>query len=119
MKKIHCFLLVLVMCAVSLFSYALQGQGKVVEIKSCGGANLSNWVSFVFFKLSDGNWFGIYANNTYAGLDSNFNHSILLTAFTMQLDVEVNATYGSITSCGTTAPMLWNKTTDYLRIIRP
>lgn len=113
---------ILLVCLILVFSplsHALQGQGKVEEIKSCGGAQLNGWVSFVFFKLTDGNWFGIYANNTSAGLDSNFNHSLLLTAFSMQLDVEVNANYGALTSCGTTASMLWDNTTDYLRIVRP
>ena len=120
MKKVLIISQFLLVILFSPFNYAATGLGKVEEIKSCGSGDPDpGWMNYIFFKLSDDKWFGIFANHTSAGYDSNFNHSILLTAFSMNLDVEVNATYNTRTSCGVTANMLWNKSTDYLKITQP
>lgn len=115
MKKLLLVIPLFLILAFSPVSHALQGQGKVEDIKICGSGITHGWQNYVFFKLSDGNWFGIYANhNTNGGAEGNFMHSLLLTAFSMQLDVEANFSETTLTLCGITANMFWNNTTDYL-----
>lgn len=101
-------------------SFALEGQGKIVEIQSCGsGLPDTTWRNYIFFKLTDGNWFGVYGNHGVGDYDSSLNHAILLTAFSMRLDVEVKATYSVVTGCGITASMHYANLNDYLRIVHP
>lgn len=121
MKKLLIVAQFVMLIAFSSSSYALEGQGKIVEIQSCGsGLPASSWRNYFFFKLTDDNWFGLYGNHGTGDYDSNLNlnHSLLLTAFSMQLDVEVKATYSVITGCGITASIHYANSNDYLRIVR-
>ncbi|MEZ5525273.1 MAG: hypothetical protein R3E62_10000 [Pseudomonadales bacterium] len=120
MNKIVPVISLFLILVFSPLSHALQGQGKVEEIKICGtGSSSYGWYNYVFFKLSDGNWFGIYGNNENRNAEMNFNHSVLLTAFSMGLDVEVKANYGVVTACDTTVEMMFNNAVDILRVVRP
>jgi len=119
MKKVLIMIQFFLLIAFSSQSYALEGQGKIVEVKTCGtGGTAYGWYNHVFFKLSDGNWFAFPGNNENRMAESNFNHSIVLMAFSMNLDVEVSATYSVINFCNTSASVLFNKSTDSLRVVR-
>ncbi len=61
-RKVLVFGLVLAASAVSNVALALEGMGTVEEIRICANSHATSHKTFMFYRLSDGNWFGIYAN---------------------------------------------------------
>lgn len=101
---------------------AVVGAGTVEEVMSCStGHPNPGWKQALLFKLSDGNWFGVYADyqsTTAADQDSNFAVSMVLTAFTSRLPVSVKFNYQTNTFCGMSVPMFWDTAGDYIKIAR-
>jgi len=102
---------------------AKDGQGTIEEIVNCSqnpvGYNF--WGQLLLFKLSDGNWFGTYADYyTKASTDypTDFATSMVLMAFASKLPVSVRANYSTATHCGQAVSMFHVKKDDYIKIAR-
>ena len=122
MKKVI-FLSIFVFVIFVKSSHALDGQGTIEEILTCGTGD-TRWKQILMYRLSDGNWFGVYADwkgenaaqEAYAR-ESNTDTSLVLLAFTSGKAVQVRANYSVHTGCGHTVHMTWNTKDDYIKII--
>lgn len=100
-------------------SFALDGVGTIEEVRLCSYPN-SNWKNMLFFRLSDGNWFGVYghfrASSSAAYGGDSPGQSLVLLAYANNHTVNVRATYATFTQCGVTANMLFDKAGDYVAV---
>ncbi len=122
MKKLNLLILVLVCWISSNSVFALEGTGTIQEIRMCTYSTPgSSHKNFIFFRLSDGGWYGLYghyvavANGTYSGGDTP-SQSIVFLAYANNHRVSVRATYTAKTECNVTAPMIWDGGGDYISI---
>lgn len=105
-------------------SYALDGAGTVEQIRICtriDGLQDNPWTRIGLFKLSDGNWFGVYMNHTQStatDYDDNTIYSLALLAFTANYQVNVRANYTTHTACGIQATFLWSAEGDYIELLK-
>ena len=110
------------MMLVSPMAHALDGAGTIEEVMNCGtGQPDPGWKQVLLFKLSDGKWFGIFADHISSAAsdyDSDSAVSMVLTAFTARLPVSVSISYQNRTFCEITAAMHWSKAGDYIKIAR-
>ncbi len=96
------------------------GTGQIVAVRDCiTGATA--WRSTTLFKTDDDKWFGIYTNyyaatQTNLSLQSNPALSLVMLAFAGGHEVEVRASFITLTSCGISATYLWNAVGDYIHV---
>lgn len=102
-------------------AFALDGEGTIEEVRVCSFGH-DNWMNYVFFRLSDGTWFGTYGTYHNSSASSKGPNSTVvstvLTAFSGGHPVDVRATYATKTECGVTAEMLWKTDGDYISMTR-
>jgi len=102
---------------------AKDGQGTIEEIINCGTGQTGNpsWKQYLLFKLSDGNWFGIYADyggSAASDYDSNVATSMVLMAFSSKLPLKIRFNHHIGTYCGESVAMFWANKDDYMKIAR-
>lgn len=99
-------------------AYALDGTGKIVEVRSCV-VNVS-WKSRVQFKLSDGNWFAV--NAVHHGSPNIYSDTVspalVMMAFSADYTVNVRATANVSTCGGITTNDVYTTANDYIHVIK-
>ncbi len=124
MRNYFLLLAFFVLLASHTNSVASEGNGTIKEVEVCGyGEPKGSWRNVVLFKLSDGNWFGVYGNHGSTTFASSFDDtpsaSLVMLAFSTGWEVSVRATYRTGTFCNKTLDMLWDNSGDYIRVKRP
>lgn len=101
----------------SATTFAVEAEGTIDEIRGCGLGN--DWKHALFFKLSNGQWFSIFAKNQANDLyDDPYTFSLITTAYTSRLKVKVNFTHPGSTACGlTSVAARGGNTNDYISLI--
>lgn len=111
----------------SPFSYALQAQGVIEEIRVCGYANTggNRWTRSLQFKVN-GLWFAILADYSgssvnYFEHDNSLTASLVMMAYSQQKVVEVNATdawNSNFSNCGASSSgaVFHDNPGDYIRL---
>jgi hypothetical protein len=99
--------------------HALDGQGTVEQIKICGTGS-GAWLNYLFFRLSDGSWFGLYGHyyngsSAQSATDTTASSAVYF-AMASKIPLKVRATYSNITGCGITAAMFWQTQDNYIQI---
>ncbi len=121
MKKYFTVLALLCALAIHGKAFALDGAGTIEEVRVCSFGD-DRRVNHVFFRLSDGQWFGTWGAYSETANTGNIANttvvSTVLTAYSSADFVEVRATHSTQTACGVTAAMLWKTDGDYIAMTR-
>ena len=124
MKRFLAFSLFAALVIFGSTSHALNGQGTIEEILTCGTGE-DGWKEILMYRLSAGNWCGVDTDwagtdntNRMLDLESNTSTSLVMMAFTSGIPVQVRATYSTRTGCGHTVYTTWNKKDDYIRLVK-
>ena len=110
--------IVLLTCGLMAFTpaYALDGEGTIEDFMICGSGE-KYWKSYVMFKLSDGNWFGLYGQ--WDAMGDSPSYSTVILALSNKWPLSVRANYSLRTHCGVSAMFFWNSRDDYIKINFP
>lgn len=116
MKKLLFLILAISSGQVSAWS----ASGAIEEITVCSAGVNESWARILQFKL-EGKWFGTYADwyaPTASDYDDNIVTSLVLTAFSTNQIVSINANHAQLTYCGNVTSMLHTNAGDYIKITK-
>lgn len=97
----------------------VDGNGTIEVLQHCS-PGVASWSSLTQFKLSDGQWFGLWTQNSTAGLDSDAEYALVMLAYTTKEPITVRASWSATgdpyTACGIAAYMVYRTQGEYIRL---